>query len=314
MIDFNDAVPCDSDNDCLTGERCDQDFSRCVDDDEIARDTGDENDVDGLALDAVPDSSIDVVGDADDAVSDAVNDTQGDAADADDVSDSVNSGDVDSEDDTLVDAPDVVTDGCSPTEEVCDGLDNDCDGVPDNGLECGECGAGATLVESGEARFCIDLYEASRTDATADAEGIEEGSALSRAGVLPWAGVTFDEARQACEAGGRRLCSAAEWQLACRGAGGQLYPYSGAYRGDACHGVNAPPPGAATPAGIFSECESPFGLLDQSGNVAEWTADLVLRGGSFEEPELTLQCRSRLASATGQSPTNTYGFRCCSEP
>ena len=59
--------------------------------------------------------------------------------------------------------------------------------------------------------FEIDVYEASRFDATASSEGIGSEVACSISGVLPWREVTFSEASAACQAAGKRLCTSDEW-------------------------------------------------------------------------------------------------------
>ena len=70
-------------------------------------------------------------------------------------------------------------------------------------------------------------------------------------------------------------------------------------------------------------CTTEDGVLDMSGNVKEWTNDprgtvggqtiYVIRGGSYESPELGLTCGTDLSRATADTLLPTLGFRCCND-
>jgi hypothetical protein len=207
---------------------------------------------------------------------------------------------------------------CIPEDEVCDDRDNDCDGIADNGVYCGGGGCLDGMVEiipsSGDA-FCIDIYEASRADATATAEGADTTTATSRANVLPWRFVPYDDADDACRAAGKRLCEATEWLVACGGSEGWSYPYGERlYNGSACNGLNTPPLTGPEPTGQFEGCESPYGIFDLSGNLSEWTTNRFPIGGAYDDVSQNLRCNSedRVVNPVVSEPQ--AGFRCCRTP
>lgn len=291
-IDFSEDISCETNDNCPSGFGCDLTVARCVADPDAllsqdtgtAQDTGDRPDLGGDADDTSADSGS---GDATDTV-----ESDGSAAD------------------TTVDTEPA----CVPVEETCDGLDNDCDGAADDGILCNGCQPGMARIErTGATPFCIDVYEASRQDATADAVGSDSTVATNRAAVQPWKGATFAEAGDACTAVGKRLCTDGEWVAACQGAEGRLYPYAQLYAPTTCHGINAPPTSGPVATGAFAECISQDGLFDMSGNLEEWTADRRVRGGAYNDVQNNLKCTSADATVNPTLAQDNVGFRCCDD-
>ncbi len=128
--------------------------------------------------------------------------------------------------------------------------------------------------------------------------------------------VTWEDARAFSEWAGKRLPTEVEWEIACRGPDGRLFPWGEEF--DASRdvlGSPLPEPVKAgrhdyqgfrfSPVGSMLESRSPFGVLHLAGNVSEWVwepwrvaADVspreapkfapmgrrVIRGGSAVEP------------------------------
>ncbi|VFR47135.1 Serine/threonine kinase [plant metagenome] len=89
----------------------------------------------------------------------------------------------------------------------------------------------------------------------------------------PAAEVTWAGARAYCQWRGGRLPTEAEWEAAARGATGLRYPWGGAAPDATRAHVNSDPD-ATAPVGSLPAGASPFGVLDMSGSLAEWTSTL----------------------------------------
>jgi formylglycine-generating enzyme required for sulfatase activity len=141
----------------------------------------------------------------------------------------------------------------------------------------------------------------------------------------PVVGVSWDEALAYCEWLGKvtgkliTLPSEAEWEKAARGDKDQrTYPWGETFEATRCN-TRELGLGDTTPVGIFLEGASPYGLLDLSGNVWEWTRTIwdekkfiypykpndgrenlkgdvrrVLRGGAFYGRSVSARCSFRL--------------------
>ena len=77
-----------------------------------------------------------------------------------------------------------------------------------------------------------------------------------------------------------RLPTSTEWEIAGRGADQRIFPgeTSGIPHFEQC--VGEPRRTWLAPVGSHPKDESPFGLLDMAGGVAEWTSDTI------EDPEV----------------------------
>ena len=112
----------------------------------------------------------------------------------------------------------------TPSTEVCDGVDNSCNGVVDEGAATGNIpGGGLEWVSIGGGRE-IMKYEASRPDARAAVIGTIGTHACSRTGVQPWINIKAPEAAAVCASMGARLCTELEWHRACSVVQPQAYP------------------------------------------------------------------------------------------
>ncbi len=167
--------------------------------------------------------------------------------------------------------------------------------------------------------------------------------ATSRAGVIPQGYLSADQARTACEAAEKRLCTEAEWLTACRGEARRDFPYGEAYEAGACNVFREGHPSAllhGNPArfhddprnglvvvagrpllletGASPRCASRWGddaIYDLVGNLDEWTADAggVFVGG-FYARGTRAGCLARVSAHPTRYSDYSTGARCCRDP
>jgi hypothetical protein len=224
----------------------------------------------------------------------------------------------------------------TPQPEVCDGIDNDCDGVVDELLPSNHT-TDDVLVYVPSKNVTMYGYEATRYDASSSSAGFDSTKrGCSVAGKLPWANITMTEAEHACEliGGGWRLCTAPEWQAACLAASpanpttqnpAYIFPYGPAYVGTKCNGNDFMGTPTTIPTGNASGCtavvpaitppQTYSTIFDLSGNVKEWTAtDLTTTKPPSNPTCTTTPCLFEMRGGAYDTPSFSVGGAAATAP
>ncbi len=205
--------------------------------------------------------------------------------------------------------------------------------------------------------LCVDRWEGHVVELTDGGERphspylVVDGLVLrakSAPNVVPQGYISQVQAAAACKNAGKRLCSATEFSLACRGPdAANWYPYGGEThiagycnegKGSSVARFFGSDPtkwtyaefndpilnqwdGGLAPTGTYPHCVSPTGVADCVGNLHEWGSDAPdpkghgrFRGGFYGDAEINGHGCLYVTSA--HEPTYhdySTGFRCCAD-
>ncbi len=215
------------------------------------------------------------------------------------------------------------------------------------------CPMEMALVDS---RVCVDRWEGSLVERSGggawspfmSVDGSESRiRAVSRPNVIPQGYISGEQAAQACRASGKRLCTAGEWESACRGPGRTQFPYGEARRSGTCNDdIRAVHPvvevvaslGLASqdlwrdamnnplinqlPSSLLKtaervECTNAYGVFDMVGNLHEWVDDPsgTFRGGFYMDTTHNGDgCSYQTTAHNFRYHDYSTGFRCCMDP
>jgi hypothetical protein len=211
------------------------------------------------------------------------------------------------------------------------------------------CPDGMKLVN---AQVCVDVYEAFISELSTDGglldwspyfnPGTRRMLAQSAPGAVPQGYINADQAESACQNAGKRLCTSAEWQRACRGSSMTTYPYGNTRQPGVCNDARSVHPaieyfGASDPnpfskidhpclnqlangldrTGANPGCITEDGLGDMMGNLHEWVADVdgTFRGGFYVDTVINGNGCLYVTTAHNRLHWDySTGFRCCADP
>lgn len=196
-----------------------------------------------------------------------------------------------------------------------------------------------TEVTNADYRACVEAAVCARQSG-----GDPNYHNLPRFDKYPALFVSWQDAQTYCRWLGKRLPGEAEWEKAARGDDGRIWPWGNALQDNFAFPVQRANVGdsgigSITETGNFPNGASPYGALDMSGNVWEWTNDWykftyyaerpdpdrsppgpseadssgrkVIRGGSY----LTVGIDSRTTERNAIAPDAAFdvGFRCAQD-
>jgi sulfatase modifying factor 1 len=226
--------------------------------------------------------------------------------------------------------------GC--TKRLRSGVPSEAKGCPENMASVG-------------ARFCVDRWEASLIEMTAEGESpfspyeSPDGHvvrATTGAGLVPQGYVSRDQADLACRGSRKRLCNEDEWERACKGDPPHVFPYGDLREKGACNDLGTSPlhvfypeapetyapkpmndprlnqqPHTLALAGSFARCTNAFGVFDMVGNLHEWVMSPrpTFRGGYYQDTHQNGDgCAYRTTAHMASYHDYSTGFRCCADP
>jgi hypothetical protein len=175
--------------------------------------------------------------------------------------------------------------------ETCNNLDDDCDGIVDEGANTGNL-PGQNWIDIGNGRQMMQ-FEASRPDASATTSGAVNATTCSQAGVLPWTDVTYPQALAACQAIGATLCTESTWHRVCSAVVSQAVPFA----------IN----NAAT-SGTLIEAEEYTGIAfaTSGGTTRSWVEDETSGFSGISDLVAQPAGNVTIANANGSAPRLDY--------
>jgi Sulfatase-modifying factor enzyme 1 len=211
------------------------------------------------------------------------------------------------------------------------------------------CPSGMKPIGGGN--VCMDIWEAHLVEVVSPGNyiphspyfnpGTKTVMAVSASSAVPQGYVTQVQATSACVEAGKRLCSNSEWELACRTASDNIYPYGNTREPGWCNDARTPHPVVeyfgTSDSWIWSElghscinqlensldltgsnpqCVTSEGFFDLMGNLHEWTSDSAgtFKGGYYVDTVINGNgCLYQTTAHNVYHWDYSTGFRCCAD-
>lgn len=141
--------------------------------------------------------------------------------------------------------------------------------------------------------------------------------------------VSLEDARAYAQWRGKRLPHEWEWQYAAQSNDGRIYPWGNTWNAAALPAADrGPEMSPLADVGSFPTGGSPFGVLDLSGNISQWTDEYqdphtraaIIRGDAAYQPRGSIwyfpqtnrldEHQKYLLMSPGRDRAGTIGFRC----